>query len=106
MGNLEFKADWETTRLSYKIPYNCRASLMVKDYDADEVKKLPGAGLRWVLQEKRFDMYNLGISKEGVREPLGQESEGGLKRRGFDPTANGPFQHGPDENHLSSPTVP
>lgn len=42
--------------------YNRRASLMVQDYDEAELKKLPGAALRWVLQEKRFDIYNLGIS--------------------------------------------
>ena len=42
--------------------YNCRASLMVPGYDETETKKLPGAALRWVLQEKRFNMYNLGIS--------------------------------------------
>jgi predicted aldo/keto reductase-like oxidoreductase len=42
--------------------YNRRAGTMVKGYDEAELKKLPGAALRWVLQEKRFDMYNLGIS--------------------------------------------
>ena len=42
--------------------YNRRASQMVPGYDEAEIKKLPGAALRWVLQEKRFDVYNLGIS--------------------------------------------
>ncbi len=42
--------------------YNRRASVMVPDYDEAEIKKLPGAALRWVLQEKRFSIYNLGIS--------------------------------------------
>lgn len=42
--------------------YNRRASQMVPGYDEAEIKKLPGAALRWVLQEKRFSMYNLGIS--------------------------------------------
>tara|TARA_Y100000031_G_scaffold122050_1_gene136771 strand:+ start:14483 stop:15523 length:1041 start_codon:yes stop_codon:yes gene_type:complete len=42
--------------------YNRRAGSMVQGYDEAKLKKLPGAALRWVLQEKRFDMYNLGIS--------------------------------------------
>lgn len=42
--------------------YNRRASQMVPDYDKAALKKLPGAALRWVLKEKRFSMYNLGIS--------------------------------------------
>lgn len=42
--------------------YNRRSTQMVPGYDAAGIKKLPGAALRWVLQEKRFSMYNLGIS--------------------------------------------
>jgi len=42
--------------------YNHGASRMIPEYNETELNKLPGAALRWVLQEKRFDIYNLGIS--------------------------------------------
>jgi predicted aldo/keto reductase-like oxidoreductase len=35
---------------------------MVPGYDEAELKKLPAAALRWVLQEDRFDIFNMGIS--------------------------------------------
>jgi predicted aldo/keto reductase-like oxidoreductase len=42
--------------------YNHGASRIVPDQDEAALKKLPGAALRWVLQEDRFDVLNIGIS--------------------------------------------
>jgi aryl-alcohol dehydrogenase-like predicted oxidoreductase len=42
--------------------YNHGAKRMVPDYDKAELEKLPAAALRWVLQEGRYDVYNLGIT--------------------------------------------
>jgi predicted aldo/keto reductase-like oxidoreductase len=45
--------------------YNHGASRTVAGYDESAVKRLPGAALRWVLQEDRFDILNIGISYPG-----------------------------------------
>jgi predicted aldo/keto reductase-like oxidoreductase len=42
--------------------YNHSAPRMVPGYDEAELKKLPAAALRWVLQEDRFDIFNMGIT--------------------------------------------
>jgi predicted aldo/keto reductase-like oxidoreductase len=42
--------------------YNHGAPRMVPAYDKAELEKLPAAALRWVLQEDRFDIFNLGIT--------------------------------------------
>lgn len=41
---------------------------VVKDYDPEGRKKLPGAAIRWVLQDKRVSMLNIGMS---VPEDIG-----------------------------------
>ena len=34
----------------------------VADYDSAKRKKLPGAAVRWVLNDKRISMLNIGMS--------------------------------------------
>ena len=42
--------------------YNRSAARMVPEYDKAERAKLPGAAFRWVLQERRFKIFNVGMS--------------------------------------------
>jgi predicted aldo/keto reductase-like oxidoreductase len=38
------------------------AKNLVKDYDADRLAKLPAAAIRWVLDDERVSMLNIGVS--------------------------------------------
>lgn len=38
------------------------AKNLVPDYDPEALKKLPGAAIRWVLQDERVSLLNIGIS--------------------------------------------
>ena len=38
------------------------AERLVPDYDKAQIAKLPGAAIRWVLQDKRVSMLNIGIT--------------------------------------------
>jgi predicted aldo/keto reductase-like oxidoreductase len=38
------------------------AKTLVPDYDADRLAKLPPAAIRWVLQDERVSMLNIGVS--------------------------------------------
>jgi predicted aldo/keto reductase-like oxidoreductase len=42
--------------------YNRSATRMVPDYDKAALAKLPAAAFRWVLQEERFQIFNVGMS--------------------------------------------
>jgi len=42
--------------------YNRSAARMVPGYDKAALAKLPAAAFRWVLQEKRFEIFNVGMS--------------------------------------------
>jgi len=42
--------------------YNRSAVRMVPDYDKGGLAKLSEAAFRWVLQEKRFEIFNIGMS--------------------------------------------
>ena len=35
---------------------------LVKDYDAERLEKIPPAAIRWVLQDDRVSMLNIGVS--------------------------------------------
>ena len=38
------------------------AKNLVPDYDAAAREKLPGAAIRWVLQDERVSLLNIGVS--------------------------------------------
>ena len=38
------------------------AKALVPDYDADRLSKIPPAAIRWVLQDERVSMLNIGVS--------------------------------------------
>ncbi len=42
------------------LSHNSKA--MVPDYDADRLAKIPPAAIRWVLQDGRVSMLNIGVS--------------------------------------------
>ncbi|MBM3289216.1 MAG: aldo/keto reductase [Candidatus Hydrogenedentes bacterium] len=45
--------------------FNHNAKNVLPDYDAGAVKRLPGAAIRWVLQDPRISVLNIGVSYPG-----------------------------------------
>lgn len=45
--------------------YNHNAKNVLPDYDAEQVKRLPAAAIRWVLSDPRISMLNIGVSYPG-----------------------------------------
>ena len=39
------------------------AQAVVTDFDREALAKLPGAAIRWVMQDERISMLNIGVSK-------------------------------------------
>ena len=44
------------------VPKDVQQTNIVPDYDADRLAKLPPAAIRWVLQDERVSMLNIGVS--------------------------------------------
>lgn len=45
--------------------FNHNAKNVLPDYDAEAVKRLPAAAIRWVMNDQRISMLNIGVSYPG-----------------------------------------
>lgn len=45
--------------------FNHNAKNVVPGYDPEAIKKLPGAAIRWVMQDERVSILNIGVSYPG-----------------------------------------
>jgi len=45
--------------------FNHNSKNVVADYDPEALKRLPGAAIRWVLQDPRISVLNIGVSYPG-----------------------------------------
>ena len=57
---------------------------LVPDSDPDARAKLPGAAIRWVLQDKRISMLNIGVSEPADIDKNIAVLEGDLKFKNQD----------------------